>query len=118
MAYVPDRGDIVHLQFDPSSRQEMKGPHFGLVVSAKAFNSRGLAMISPISQGGAAAARTYGTIVTLMGSGTDTQGAVHCHQLKSLDWRVRKVKFREAVPAAIIDDVAARIEAILFKPEN
>ena len=28
----------------------------------------------------AAAARTYGTVVTLMGAGTDAQGAVHCHQ--------------------------------------
>jgi hypothetical protein len=33
--------------------------------------------------------------------------------LKSLDWRVRKAKFKEAVPAVVIDDVAARIEAIL-----
>ena len=115
MAYTPDRGDIVHLQFDPASGQEMKGPHFGFVVSSKAFNSRGLAMVCPISQGGAAVARTYGTVDTLMGSGTDTQGAVHCHQLKSLDWRVRKAKFKEAVPDLIIDDVAARIEAILFE---
>ena len=115
MAYTPDRGNIVHLQFDPTSGQELKGPHFGLVVSAKAFNSRGLAMICPISQGGAATARSYGTVVTLLGSGTDTQGAVHCHQLKSLDWRVRKAKFKESVPAVIIDDVAARIEAILFQ---
>lgn len=114
MAYTPDRGDIVHLQFDPASGHEMKGPHFGLVVSGKLFNARGLAMICPISQGAAAAARTYGTIVTLMGSGTDTQGAVHCHQMKSLDWRARKVKFKEAVPAAVTDEVAARIEAILF----
>ena len=115
MAYTPDRGDIVHLQFDPASGQEMKGPHFGLVISSKLFNSRGLAMVCPISQGGAASARTYGTVVTLMGSGTHTQGAVHCHQLKSLDWRVRKMKFKETVPTAIIDDVAARIEAILFQ---
>ncbi|WP_029147630.1 type II toxin-antitoxin system PemK/MazF family toxin [Methylophilus sp. 5] len=113
MAYVPARGDIVHLQFDPSSGQEMKGPHFGLVVSAKLFNQRGLAMICPISQGAAAAARTHGTVVTLMGSGTETQGAVHCHQLKSLDWRVRQAKFKEAAPSFVLDEVAMRIEAIL-----
>ena len=68
MAYIPNRGDIVHLQFDPASGQEMKGTHFGLVVSSKAFNSRGLTMICPISQGEAEIARSYGTIVTLMGS--------------------------------------------------
>ena len=115
MAYTPDRGDIVHLQFDPASGQEMKGPHFGLVVSAKAFNSRGLAMMCPVSQGEARLARTYGTVVTLMGSGTSTQGAIHCHQLKSLDWRVRKAKFKEKAPSLIVDDVAARIETILFE---
>lgn len=111
--YVPNRGDIVHLQFDPASGQEMKGEHFGLVVSHKEFNSRGLAMVCPVSQGEAAAARTHGTVVTLMGLGLDTQGAVHCHQLKSLDWKIRKVKFKEKVPAAIVDDVVARIEVII-----
>lgn len=115
MAYVPDRGDIVHLEFDPASGREMKGPHFGLVLSSKVFNQQGLAMICPVSQGMAAAARTYGTIVTLMGAGTDTQGAVHCHQLKSLDWRGRKVRFKEKVPQCITDEVLARVETILFE---
>lgn len=114
MAYVPRRGDIVRLEFDPASGREMKGPHFGLVLSGKAFNEHGLAMICPISQGPATAARTYGTVVTLMGAGTVTQGAVHCHQLKSLDWRARDVRLKETVPQSIIDDVLARVEAILF----
>jgi len=114
MAYVPNRGDIVHLEFDPSSGREMKGPHFGLVLSGKAFNQQGLAMICPISQGASAAARTHGTVVTLMGSGTDTLGAVHCHQLKSLDWRARQVRLKETVPQHIGDEVLARVEAILF----
>jgi mRNA interferase ChpB len=115
MAYLPSRGDIVHLEFDPASGREMKGPHFGLVVSGKLFNQMGLAMICPISQGAAALARTQGTVVTLMGSGTDTQGAVHCHQLKSFDWRTRGVRLKETVPHNIINDVLARIEAILFE---
>ena len=115
MAYVPNRGDIVHLDFDPSSGPEMKGPHFGLVLSGKVFNQQGLAMICPISHGAAAAARTYGTVVTLMGVGTDTLGAVHCHQLKSLDWRACKVRLKETVPQFIIDEVLARVEAILFE---
>lgn len=115
MAYVPNRGDIIHLQFDPASGQEMQGPHFGLVLSGKVFNQQGLAMVCPISQGGAAAARTYGTVVTLMGSGTDTQGAVHCHQLKALDWRVRKAGFKEAVSPEILAEVGARLETILFE---
>lgn len=114
MPYTPERGDIVHLQFDPASGQEMQGPHYGLVVSPKVFNSRGLAMVCPISQGAAASARTHGTVVSLMGAGTATQGAVHCHQLKSLDWRMRKARLKERVPLQITDEVAARLESILF----
>ncbi|WP_370264186.1 type II toxin-antitoxin system PemK/MazF family toxin [Limnobacter sp.] len=115
MAYVPSRGDIVHLQFDPATGQEMKGPHYALVVSGKPFNQLGLAMMCPISQGVAASQRSFGTVVTLMGSGTHTQGAVHCHQLKALDWRARKASKKEGVPQWVVDDVQARLEAILFQ---
>ena len=113
MAYVPARGDIVRLEFDPASGREMKGPHYGLILSGKLFNDRALAMVCPISQGVAEASRTHGAIVTLMSSGTDTQGATHCHQLKSLDWRMRKAKFKEAVPPYVTDEVYARVDAIL-----
>jgi mRNA interferase ChpB len=112
MAYVPNKGDIIHLQFDPASGKEMKGNHFALVISAKAFNERGLAVVCPISQGEGASARTHGLIVTLMGSGTDTQGAVHCHQIKSLDWRIRQAKLKEVVPDYISEEVIARVQAI------
>lgn len=113
MAYVPCRGDVVHLEFDPSSGTELKGPHFGLVISGKAFNQHGLAVVCPISQGAASTARTAGTVVSLMGSGMDTQGAVHCHQLTSLDWRSRKAKRKERAALSIVDEVLARVEAIL-----
>ena len=110
MAQPFARGDIIHLHFDPSAGREMKGPHFGLVVSPKVFNQAfGFAMVCPISQGAAGSARTEGFTVSLMGSGTDTQGAVHCHQLKSLDMRVRQAVFKERAPDFIMDEVLARI---------
>ncbi|MBR0572665.1 MULTISPECIES: type II toxin-antitoxin system PemK/MazF family toxin [Pasteurellaceae] len=111
--YIPKKGDIIHLQFDPASGSEMKGEHYALVVSSQLFNKQGLAFVCPISQGKVNQARSFGTVVTLMGSGTHTQGAVHCHQLKSLDWKSRQAKFKESVPDFIIDDVLLRIEAIL-----
>lgn len=114
MAYTPDRGDIVHLEFDPAAGSEMQGPHFGLVVSQRAFNQLGLAIICPISQGAAASARTYGTVVSLMGCGTETQGAIHCHQVKSLDWRIRKARLKESAPDFIQNEVLARLEAIIL----
>lgn len=114
MSYVPDRGHIIHLQFDPATGKEMKGPHYALVISAKAFNARGLAMVCPISQGTAADARTHGTLVSLMGTGTDTQGMVHCHQLKAIDWRTRRAQYKESVDVGVTGEVEGRLEAILF----
>ncbi|PJG84068.1 type II toxin-antitoxin system PemK/MazF family toxin [Caviibacterium pharyngocola] len=110
---VPNRGDIIHLQFDPASGQEMQGEHYALVVSNYHFNRSGLAFVCPISQGNAQYARSLGTLVTLMGCGTHTQGAIHCHQLKSLDWKIRQAKRKESVPDFILDDVQARLDAIL-----
>ncbi len=111
--YIPKKGDIIYLQFDPASGTEVKGKHYALVVSSQLFNKQGLAFVCPISQGKVNQARSFGTVVTLMGSGTHTQGAVHCHQLKSLDWKIRQAQFKECVPSFIIDDVLLRIDAIL-----
>ena len=114
MAYLPKRGDIVHLTFDPAAGKEMLGKHFGLVISDKVFNGSGLAMICPTSQGAAGNARSIGTVVMLMGTGTETQGVVHCHQLKSLDWRIRKAEFKEVTPNFVMEEVVGKLEAILF----
>lgn len=113
MAYVPEQGDIIHLQFDPASGSEMQGAHFALVVSLRAFNAMGLAFVCPISQGAALAARNQGTMVSLTGTGLDTQGMVHCHQLKALEWKQRKAKRKEVAPSVIVDEVIGRILPIM-----
>ena len=110
--YIPEKGDIIHLRFDPASGKEMKGDHFALVISPKAFNkATGLVFACPISQGNAVAAR--GMLSTLLGSGTHTQGNIHCHQLKFLDWKERRAVLKEKVPEFVLQDVLSRIEAIL-----
>ncbi len=111
--YIPNRGDIIHLQFNPATGQEIKGNHYALVVSSFLFNKHGLAFVCPISQGKAEHARSFGTVVTLLGGGVHTSGAVHCHQLKSLDWKIRKAKLKETVPDFVLQDVLLRIDAIL-----
>jgi mRNA interferase ChpB len=113
MAYTPNRGDIIHLAFDPASGREMQGNHYGLVVSPQSFNKSGLAWVCPISQGAAELARNQGFLVTLAGSGTATQGAIHCHHLKSLDWKERKAQHRETVPDFLMDEVTARLLPII-----
>ena len=110
---TPERGDIIHLTFNPSTGQEMRGDHFALVISPKAFNAKlGLAMVCPISGGKANPARSGGFLITLMGSGCRTDGTIHVHQLKSLDYKIRKAKKVETVPKPILDEVLATLMAV------
>ncbi len=111
---IPDKGDIIHLEFDPASGKELKGRHFCLVVSSKAFNQRfQLAMVCPISGGMAAVAREAGFLISLTGAGTRTDGTIHAHQLKSLDFVARKARFIERAPIEIVNQVTDCILSVL-----
>ncbi len=44
-----------------------------------------------------------------MGFGLKTDGAIHLHQLKSLDWAVRKAQFVEKVPDVLLQEVLERL---------
>lgn len=110
---IPERGDILHLQFDPASGKEMLGNHFCLVVSPRSFNVRfRLAMVCPISGGAAETARSSGFLISLMGFGLRTDGSVHAHQLKALDWAARQASFVEKAPDVVLQETLDCLVAI------
>jgi mRNA interferase MazF len=103
--YVPERGDIVWLEFDPGSGHEQAGRRPALVVSPRAYNAKvGLALFCPITS----RVKGYPFEVSLPEGGR-TQGAVLSDQVKSLDWRARRAKRIESIPAHLMDAVVARI---------
>lgn len=84
-----------------------------LVLSADAFNkASGLLLVAPITQGGTMA-RQNGFGVTLMGSGTVTQGIVLCDQTRTVDARARSYKRIEKAPAEVVDEALESVRAIL-----
>ncbi len=49
-SYVPDRGDLVWLEFTPQSGSEQRGRRPALVLSPKAYNGKvGLALFCPVT---------------------------------------------------------------------
>ena len=110
--YVPRRGDVVRLNFDPASGHEQQGTRPALILSPEAFNRFGMALACPITRGGAFA-RGKAWTVPLSGLGLATDGVVLCNQLKTLDWQVRRGAFIEAVPADLVADVIARVAVLL-----
>lgn len=81
--YVPERGDVVWLQFDPQAGHEQAGHRPALVVSPKAYNGRvGLALFCPVTS------RVKGyPFEVQFPAGGKFEGAVLADQVKSLDWR-------------------------------
>ena len=109
-AYVPRQGDLVTLDFDPQSGHEQSGRRPALVVSKDAFNKgTGLAICCPITN----TDRRVPFHVPITGR-TSLTGFVMCEQVKSLDYRSRKMKLVERAPQDLLDDVLAIVDASVF----
>ncbi|MBU2740757.1 type II toxin-antitoxin system ChpB family toxin [Acidithiobacillus thiooxidans] len=108
----PRRGEIWQANLSPTSGREQQGHRPVLIVSREAFNRSGLVWVCPITQGGNQA-RFAGFAVSLMGSGTKTQGIVMSNQSRTVDLMARDGKFVEMVPESIVNEVITRIQAIL-----
>ena len=108
-----DRVNIVRACLNPTAGNEMQGDFRPcLVLSPKAFNKLGLTLIAPITQGGNFA-RFQGFSVSLMGTGTETQGVILVNGVRSVDLKARKAKKVESLDSAIVDEALAILSAIL-----
>jgi mRNA-degrading endonuclease toxin of MazEF toxin-antitoxin module len=107
------RGDIWLVGLDPTEGHEQKGLRPVMIVSPEAFNRiTKVPIVVPITSGGNFA-RMAGFAVPLAGAGTKTIGVVRCDQPRALDLGARGGKKLETVPDAVVDEVLARLAAIL-----
>jgi mRNA interferase ChpB len=107
-----DRGDIYHVNLNPTAGREQSGPRFVIIVSPREFNRLSTPLVCPITQGGQFA-RERGFAVSLSGAGTATQGVVLCNQPRTLDLQRRGGTFAEKAPQPIVDEVIARLLTLL-----
>jgi len=108
-AYVPGRGDVVWLAFDPQAGHEQAGRRPALVVSPMAYNGKtGLALFCPVTS----QVKGYPFEVSLP-AGLTVNGAVLSDQLKSLDWRGCKAEFICSVPEELLLTVLKRVGILL-----
>ncbi|MDM7936813.1 MAG: type II toxin-antitoxin system PemK/MazF family toxin [Cyanobium sp. CZS 48M] len=96
-AYVPDRGDLVWLQFTPQAGSEQAGKRTALIMSPKTYNKKvGLTLVCPVTS----RVKGYPFEVRLP-DGLEVGGGVLSDQLKSLNWRMRKARLIGHAPAPI-----------------
>ncbi len=106
--YIPDRGDIVWLNFNPQQGHEQAGVRPALVLSPKSYNRNSKLMLAcPITS----KVKGYPFEVRVLAKKID--GAVLADQVKNLDWTIRNVSFVEKVPYDVLEQVNEFIETLL-----
>ena len=108
---IPSRGEIWFADLNPTAGKEQQGSRPVLIVSEKEFNRLGLCVVCPITQGGQLS-RYAGFAVTLMGTGSSTQGVVMCNQPRTIDVAARGGRFVEDVRDDLLEEVLARLRPI------
>lgn len=107
--YVPDRGHLVWLTFDPHAGREQAGRRPALIVSPAAYNGRArLALVCPIT----GQIKGYPFEVPLP-SGLVVSGVVLADHLKSVDWAARRAAFAGKAPEGVLSEVLAKLAPLL-----
>lgn len=106
--YVPERGDIVWVDFTPQAGHEQAGKRPAIVLSPKIYNHQvGLMLCCPITT------QIKGYPFEVAVKAVDKPGVVLADQIKSLDWRARHAEKAGVAPMAVVKDVIAKAKALL-----
>lgn len=109
MKHAPDKGDYVHIDFDPQAGHEQSGSRFGLVLSPFDFNRvTGFAWVAPITT----RVKEYPFEVKIP-SGERCNGVILVDQTRSLDWKARNLVVKGKASPSVVQDACALIAAIL-----
>ena len=105
--YVPQRGDVVWLDFDPQAGHEQAGRRPALVLTPGSYNGRvGLMLCCPLTT----RIKGYPFEVALAGR---PASAVLSDQVKSFDWRTRRAAKKGTARAEEVARVLGRVRALL-----
>lgn len=111
---VPQRGDIYWVDPNPVAGREMKDRHRYVVITPADINRLGVAMMVPLTSGGAFARET-GLTVSI--SGHDTIGVAVCNQVRTFDLeareRVKTARYIETLDAATAEEIVARVLSVI-----
>ncbi len=107
--FVPKRGDIVWLQFNPQTGYEQAGRRPALVVSPREYNEKvGLALMCPVTS----KIKSY-PFEVMLPEKLKVSGVVLADQIKSLDWRARQAEFICEAPAETVAEILAKIQTLI-----
>ncbi len=107
--YIPSKGDIIRLNFDPTLGREQAGYRPALIVTGRQFNqSTRLALVCLITS------KVKGfNLEVLIPDGLITTGVILTFQVKTIDWLERQAKYVESLPAETMAEVVAKLQTLI-----
>ncbi|NPB05584.1 MAG: endoribonuclease MazF [Aquificae bacterium] len=108
--FIPERGDLVWLNFSPQSGHEQAGRRPVLCLSPKEYNAKtGLGIFCPVTS----KAKGYPFEVKLP-EGLKVSGVILADQIRSLDWKARNAEFIEKAPKEVLEETLELVRLLLF----
>ena len=107
--HIPRRGDLVWLNFNPRAGHEQAGHRPALVLSPLEYNEKSsVALFCPITS----TVKGYPFEVDLP-LGGPIRGVVLADQVRSLDWRARRLRLAAQAPPQVVTEVLGKLHALL-----
>ncbi|MCK5201925.1 MAG: endoribonuclease MazF [Spirochaetales bacterium] len=102
--YIPERGDLIWLNFTPQSGHEQAGKRPAIVLSPQKYNRKtGLLITCPITS------KIKGYPFEVAVEGQKISGVILSDQIKNFDWKTRNAVFIEKASIEIVKNVQEKL---------
>jgi mRNA interferase MazF len=107
--HIPERGDLIWINFDPQTGHEQKGRRPAAVLSRSEYNRKsGLVVVCPVTN----QVKNYPFEVALPAT-LEVTGVVLADQLKSMDWQRRNAGFLGRLPEEVMQEIVEKACALI-----
>ena len=107
--YIPSKGDVVLIDFNPQIGKEITKRRPALILSPQEYNKYGLAIAVPITS------KVKGYPFEVVIKNKQIEGVVLADAVKSLDWKERNAKFITSVSSKDLLEVL-KLLSLLLRP--
>ena len=106
--YIPQRNDIIWLDFDPTKGKEIGKYRPALVLSSRSYNQQtGLLICCPISTS------IRGGLTEVQINNLDKPSVVAANLIQTLSWKNRKARLIASAEEGVMDQVLVRIMPLI-----
>ena len=106
--YVPDRGDIVWVDFNPTKGREQSKVRPAIVLSPRTYNQKtNLSIMCPITS------VVKGYPFEVIVSSKEIEGVILSDHARSLDWKARNAKFIVKAKPKVLREVLQKLNLLI-----